>query len=57
MHMPAIILGLFGLAGLLFAVGTIRPMTRRRKKYDAGAVSDYWLQTQRGDRTSNHSNE
>jgi len=52
--MPLIILGLFGLAGLLYAVGTLRPMARRRKKYDPGAVSDYWLQSQRGERSSDH---
>ncbi len=39
-----IALGVIGLAGVFFVYQTIRPMLRRRRKYDAGAVSEYWIQ-------------
>jgi hypothetical protein len=41
-------LGVIGVVGALFIYQTIRPMLRRRRKYDAGAVSEYWIQQQRG---------
>jgi hypothetical protein len=44
-----LVLGLITVAGALFAYRTVRPMTRRRKDYDPGAVSEYWLQQQRGE--------
>jgi hypothetical protein len=43
-----IALGALGIAGTLFVYGVIRPMLRRRRKYDAGAVSEYWIQQHRG---------
>jgi hypothetical protein len=39
-----IALGAIGLAGVFIVYQTIRPMMRRRRKYDAGAVSEYWIQ-------------
>jgi len=44
-----LVVGLISFAGAWIAYRTIRPMQRRRKDYDAGAVSEYWLQQQRGD--------
>jgi hypothetical protein len=41
-------LGVIGVVGALLIYQTIRPMLRRRRKYDAGAVSEYWIQQQRG---------
>jgi hypothetical protein len=43
-----IVLGAVGVGGALFVYTMIRPMLRRRRKYDAGAVSEYWIQQQRG---------
>lgn len=43
-----IALGAFGVGGAFFIYQTIRPMLRRRRKYDAGVVSEYWIQQQRG---------
>jgi len=43
------VVGLISLVGALIAYLAIRPRRRRRKDYDAGAVSEYWLQQQRGD--------
>lgn len=43
-----IALGAVGIAGGLLIYQTIRPMLRRRRKYDAGAVSEYWIQQERG---------
>ena len=43
-----LVLGAVGIGGALFVYTTIRPMLRRRRKYDAGAVSEYWVQQQRG---------
>ena len=43
-----IALGAVGVGGALFIYQTIRPMLRRRRKYDAGVVSEYWIQQQRG---------
>lgn len=37
-----------GIGGALLIYRTIRPMRHRRKKYDAGAVSEYWIEQQRG---------
>jgi hypothetical protein len=44
-----LVLGLITVAGALIAYRRIRPMHRQRKDYDAGAVSEQWLQQQRGD--------
>jgi hypothetical protein len=41
-------LGFIGVAGVLLIYKTIRPMTRRRRKFDAGAVSEDWIQQHRG---------
>ena len=41
-------LGAIGLGGVFFVYQSVRPMMRRRKKYDAGVVSEYWIQQQRG---------
>jgi hypothetical protein len=43
-----IALGAVGIGGALLIYRTLRPMTRRRRKYDAGAVSEYWVEQQRG---------
>ena len=45
--MLLMILGVVGLAGTLFAYQTVRPMLRRRRKYDAGMVSEYWIEQHR----------
>jgi hypothetical protein len=47
--MPLLVLGLLTALGALFAYRRVRPMTRRRKDFDAGAVSEAWLQQQRGE--------
>ena len=47
--MSLLVIGLISFVGVLIAYLAIRPMQRRRKDYDAGAVSEYWLQQQRGD--------
>jgi hypothetical protein len=41
-------LGAVGIGGALLIYRTVRPMTRRRRKYDAGAVSEHWVEQQRG---------
>ena len=41
-------LGAIGLGGVFLIYQTVRPMMRRRRKYDAGVVSEYWIQQQRG---------
>jgi hypothetical protein len=45
--MLLIALGAIGIAGAIFAYKTVRPMTRRRKKYDPGTVSEYWIEQHR----------
>jgi hypothetical protein len=42
-----IALGAAAIAGAMFVYRTLRPMTRRRRKYDAGAVSEYWIEQHR----------
>lgn len=42
-----IALGAAGIGGALFVYRVVRPMLRRRRKYDAGAVSEYWIEQQR----------
>jgi hypothetical protein len=37
-----------GIGGVFFVYQSVRPMMRRRRKYDAGAVSEYWVQQHRG---------
>jgi hypothetical protein len=44
-----LVVGLITFVGALIAYRSIRPIQRPRKDYDAGAVSEYWLQQQRGD--------
>ena len=41
-------LGVLGIGGAMLVYRTVRPMRRRRKKYDAGAVSQDWIEQQRG---------
>ena len=41
-------LSVLGIGGAIFVYRTVRPMTRRRRKYDAGAVSQDWIEQQRG---------
>ncbi len=41
-------LSAIGLCGVFFVYQSVRPMMRRRRKYDPGAVSEYWIQQQRG---------
>ena len=41
-------LGAVGIGGAFFIYQTVRPMLRRRRKYDAGAVSEYWIEQHRG---------
>jgi hypothetical protein len=41
-------LSAIGLGGAFFVYQSVRPMMRRRRQYDAGAVSEYWIQQQRG---------
>ena len=43
-----IALGIVAIGGALFTYQMIRPMLRRRRKFDAGAVSEYWIQQHRG---------
>jgi hypothetical protein len=42
-----IALGAVGIGGALLIYRTVRPMMRRRRKYDAGAVSEYWIEQHR----------
>jgi hypothetical protein len=42
-----IALGAVGIGGL-FVYQMIRPMLRRRREYDAGSVSEYWIAQHRG---------
>ncbi len=43
-----IALAAVGLGGAFLIYQTVRPMMRRRRNYDAGTVSEYWIQQQRG---------
>ena len=43
-----IALGAVGIGGAFLIYQTVRPMLRRRRKYDAGAVSEYWIEQHRG---------
>ena len=43
-----ITLSAVGIGGAFFIYQTVRPMLRRRHKYDAGAVSEYWIEQHRG---------
>jgi bacteriorhodopsin len=36
-----------GLCGVFLTYQSVRPMMRRRRKYDAGAVSTYWVEQHR----------
>jgi hypothetical protein len=45
--MPFLILGAI-VVGAVLIYRTVRPMMRSGQKYDAGAVSENWLQQQRG---------
>jgi hypothetical protein len=47
-RMLLIALGAIGLGGVFLIYQTVRPMMRRRRKYDPGVVSDYWISQQRG---------
>jgi hypothetical protein len=37
-----------GIVSAVFIYQTVRPMLRQRRKYDAGAVSEYWIEQHRG---------
>lgn len=37
-----------GIGGAVIVYRTVRPMTRRRRKFDAGAVSQDWIEQERG---------
>jgi hypothetical protein len=50
LRMLWIALGAAVIAGAFFIYQAIRPMMRRRRKYDAGVVSEYWIQQHRGGR-------
>jgi hypothetical protein len=41
-------LGAIGIAAMLFVYRTVRLMMRRRTKFDAGAVSEDWIEQHRG---------
>ena len=43
-----IALAVAALGGTFLVYQMVRPMMRRRRNYDAGAVSEYWIQQQRG---------
>ena len=43
-----IALAAVGILGAVFIYQTVRPMLRQRRKYDAGAVSEYWIEQHRG---------
>ena len=43
-----IAVGAIGIACAMFVYRIVRPMTRRRRKYDAGTVSVSWIEQQRG---------
>ena len=43
-----ITLSAIGIAGIIFVYKTVRPMTRKRRKFDAGAVSEDWIEENRG---------
>ena len=45
---PWLAIGVMTLFGAILAYKTITPRTRRSRKYDAGAVSEDWIQQQRG---------
>lgn len=42
-----IALSVVGIGGAFFIYQTVRPMMRRRRKYDAGMVSEYWIEQHR----------
>ncbi|HTG89103.1 MAG TPA: hypothetical protein VL914_02875 [Vicinamibacterales bacterium] len=46
--MLLIALSTISLGGVFLVYQSVRPMMRRRRKYDAGAVSEYWIAQQRG---------
>ena len=46
--MLLIALGAIGVLGVVLVYRTVQPMRRRRRKYDAGAVSEYWIEQHRG---------
>jgi hypothetical protein len=47
--MPYLIGALIGLVGVLAGYKVIRPLFRSKRRFDAGAVSEYWLQQKRND--------
>ena len=47
-NMVWLALGVLGIGGAMLVYRTVRPMRRRRKKYDAGAVSQDWIEQERG---------
>ena len=47
--MPYVLGALVGLVSILIGYWAIRPMLNARRRFDAGAVSEYWLQQKRGE--------
>jgi hypothetical protein len=47
--MPYLVGALIGLAGILVGYKVIRPLFNSKRRFDAGVVSEYWLQQKRGD--------
>jgi xanthosine utilization system XapX-like protein len=47
--MPYAVGALIGLIGILIGYKAIRPLFRAKRRFDAGVVSEYWLQQKRGD--------
>jgi hypothetical protein len=52
--MPLLVVGLILVVGTLVTYRIVRPLQRRRKRYDVGAVSEDWLQRQRGTIDNHH---
>jgi hypothetical protein len=51
---PWLALGALAFFGAILAYKTIVPLTRQRRKYDAGAVSQDWIQQHRGRSEDTH---
>jgi hypothetical protein len=47
--MPYVFGALVGLLSILVAYRAFRPMLNARRRFDAGEVSEYWLQQKRGE--------
>ena len=47
--MPYVVGALIGLVGILVGYRAIRPLFNSKRRFDAGVVSEYWLQQKRGE--------